>query len=373
MFARATLRSFSRFSSKKLHAIRAVSTVLPTSSIVQRSFSSKHDETEPDFFSGYEDQHLVQYPAKEAYIGEMAPDFSTKAVVDGEIVDVSLDQYIGKWVVLFFYPKDFTFVCPTEIIAFSDRAKEFEQLGAQLIACSTDTPECHLAWTRTPRNQGGLGKMQIPILADTTKVIASRYGVLQEEMGISFRGLFIIDPEGILQQITMNNFPVGRCVDESLRLLQAFQFVAEHGEVCPAGWTPGAPTIIPNPEDSQEYFAANATAEDTADDSKLVEIKSKVEFDELIKTGKPVVADFMAPWCGKCTQLLPYVEELAAENPNITFVKVDTSKTELDMLKESLGVTILPTFRFFNNGSEVGTPVVGYKKRPLASAIEKLA
>lgn len=327
-----------------------------------------------EYFSGYENQHLVQYPPREAFIGEMAPEFSGKAVMDGEIVDVDLNQFSGKWVVLFFYPKDFTFVCPTEIIAFSDRAKEFEKLDAQLIACSTDTPECHLAWTRTPRNQGGLGKMQIPILADTTKVIASQYGVLQEEMGISFRGSFIIDPEGILQQFTMNNFPVGRCVDETLRLLHAFQFVAEHGEVCPAGWTPGSPTIIPNPEDSQEYFATNAAVdESTLEDSTLVEIKSKAELDALIKTGKPVVADFMAPWCGKCTQILPFVEELAVKNPNITFVKVDTSKTELDMLKEELGVAVLPTFCFFNNGSKVGTPVVGYKKRLLATAIESLA
>ena len=156
--------------------------------------------------------------------------------------------------ILFWYPKDFTFVCPTEIIAFSDRAKEFEELNCQLLAASTDTPEVHLAWIKTPRTAGGLGYMQIPILADVTKSVAARYGVLKEDAGIALRGLYIINPEGVLRQITVNDLPVGRSIDETLRLLKAFKFTDEHGEVCPANWTPGSDTIKPNPKESQEYF-----------------------------------------------------------------------------------------------------------------------
>eukprot|EP00798_Chlamydomonas_sp_ICE-L_P015511 gene15511-21601_t len=149
------------------------------------------------------------------------------AVLDGEIKSISSEDYKGKYVCLFFYPKDFTFVCPTEIIAFSDRAKEFEALGCQVIAASTDTPECHLAWIRTPRNRGGLGYMQIPIIADVTKVISAKYGVLIEKEGIANRGLFIIDPQGKVCQITINDLPIGRSVDETIRLLSAIQFVAK--------------------------------------------------------------------------------------------------------------------------------------------------
>jgi alkyl hydroperoxide reductase subunit AhpC len=175
--------------------------------------------------------NTILYPDSEMEIGAPAPDFSAPAVVDGEITDVKMSDYKGKYVILFWYPKDFTFVCPTEIIAFSDRAKEFEALNCQLIAASTDTPEVHLAWIRTPRKRGGLGYMQIPILADVTKEIAARYGVLKRDVGIALRGLYIINPEGVVEHVTMNNFPVGRNVDEALRTLQAIQYVAEHGEV----------------------------------------------------------------------------------------------------------------------------------------------
>lgn len=144
----------------------------------------------------------------------------TTAVVDGEFKDISLDDYKGKFVVLFFYPKDWTFVCPTEIIAFSDRAREFEAIGCQLIAASTDTEESHLAWIKTSRKKGGLGHMNIPVLADTTKAIAARYGCLVPESGVALRGLYIINPEGVLEQIIVNNMPIGRSVDETLRLVQ---------------------------------------------------------------------------------------------------------------------------------------------------------
>lgn len=186
-----------------------------------------------------------------------APDFKGTAVVNGEFKTISLSDYKGKYVVLFFYPLDFTFVCPTEIIAFSDRAKEFTDIGCELIACSTDSHFSHLAWINTPRKQGGLGEMKIPLLADKSMTIARDYGVLLEEAGVTFRGLFIIDPNGKLRQITVNDLPVGRSVDETLRLIQAFQFTDKHGEVCPAGWKPGAATIKPNPKDSKAYFDSN--------------------------------------------------------------------------------------------------------------------
>ncbi|XP_061390967.1 peroxiredoxin 2 [Musca vetustissima] len=185
-----------------------------------------------------------------------APQFKGTAVVKGAFKDISLSDYKGKYVVLFFYPLDFTFVCPTEIIAFSDRAAEFRNIGCEVIGCSTDSQYTHLAWINTPRKQGGLGEMDIPLLADKSMKIARDYGVLDEETGIPFRGLFIIDKNQNLRQMTVNDLPVGRSVDETLRLVQAFQFTDEHGEVCPANWKPGQKTMVADPKKSQEYFAA---------------------------------------------------------------------------------------------------------------------
>lgn len=183
-----------------------------------------------------------------------APFFKATALVDSQFKEISLADFKGKYLVLFFYPLDFTFVCPTEIIAFSDRAEEFRQIGCEVVACSTDSHYSHLAWCSTPRKQGGLGPMKIPILADKTGQISKAYGVLMEQEGIAFRGLFIIDPKQVLRQITINDLPVGRSVDETLRLVQAFQYTDEHGEVCPAGWKPGSKTMKADPMESQEYF-----------------------------------------------------------------------------------------------------------------------
>nr|AFM89229.1 natural killer cell enhancing factor [Callorhinchus milii] len=194
--------------------------------------------------------------AGKAQIGQQAPDFTAKAVMpNGEFQDLKLSSYKGKYVVFFFYPLDFTFVCPTEIIAFSDRAEDFKKINCEVIGASTDSHFSHLAWTNTPRKQGGIGRMQIPLVADPTKSISEDYGVLKKDEGIAYRGLFIIDDKGILRQITINDLPVGRCVEETLRLVQAFQFTDAHGEVCPAGWKPGKDTIKPNVKDSKEYFA----------------------------------------------------------------------------------------------------------------------
>lgn len=185
-----------------------------------------------------------------------APVFKGTAVVNGVFKDISLTDYKGKYVVLFFYPLDFTFVCPTEIIAFSDRAAEFRNIGCEVVACSTDSQYTHLAWINTPRKQGGLGEMDIPLLADKSMKIARDYGVLDEDTGVPFRGLFIIDKNQNLRQVTINDLPVGRNVDETLRLVQAFQFTDEHGEVCPANWKPGQKTMVADPKKAKEYFAA---------------------------------------------------------------------------------------------------------------------
>jgi len=198
--------------------------------------------------------HCCESMMSKAAIGKPAPEFETTAVVDGEFKKVKLSDYKGKYLVLFFYPLDFTFVCPTEIIAFSDRIQEFRNIGCELVAASTDSEFCHLAWINTPRKQGGLGEMKLPILADTNHQISRDYGVLKEDAGLAYRGLFIIDPKGMLRQITVNDLPVGRDVDETLRLVQAFQHVDKHGEVCPAGWKPGKPTIKPGVKESKEYF-----------------------------------------------------------------------------------------------------------------------
>ncbi|XP_076030206.1 peroxiredoxin 2 [Oratosquilla oratoria] len=189
-------------------------------------------------------------------IGRPAPSFKGTAVVNGQFKDISLSDYKGKYVVLFFYPLDFTFVCPTEIIAFSDRAEEFRKISCELIACSTDSHFSHLAWINQDRKQGGLGTMNIPVLADKNMEIAKAYGVLKEDDGVAFRGLFIIDKSHNLRQVTINDLPVGRDVDETLRLVQAFQFTDVHGEVCPAGWKPGSKTMKADPEGSKEYFSS---------------------------------------------------------------------------------------------------------------------
>lgn len=148
-----------------------------------------------------------------------------------------------------------TFVCPTEIIAFSEKVADFEALNTQVIGVSTDSHFSHLAWINTPRKQGGLGgDLGYPLLSDFNKEISTKYNVLLQDSGIALRGLFIIDKEGVLRQLSVNDLPVGRSVEETLRLIKAFQFVEKHGEVCPANWQPDSKTIKPTPKDSREYF-----------------------------------------------------------------------------------------------------------------------
>jgi len=189
-----------------------------------------------------------------AAVQKPAPNFTAQAVVDGQFKEVSLADYQGKYVVVYFYPLDFTFVCPTEIIAFSDRIAEFQEIGCEVLGISTDSHFSHLAWIQQPRKQGGLGGLSYPLVSDFNKTISKDYGVLIEEAGIALRGLFIIDPQGLVRQMSINDLPVGRSVDETLRLIKAFQFVEKHGEVCPANWKPESPTIKPDPKGSLEYF-----------------------------------------------------------------------------------------------------------------------
>ena len=150
-----------------------------------------------------------------------------------------------------------TFVCPTEIIAFNDRIKEFEELGAQVFGISVDSEHSHLAWTNMPREQGGIGPLAIPLLSDLDKSISQKFGVLLDN-GIALRGLFIMDPTGVVRQSTVNDLPIGRSVDEVLRLMKAIQFFDKNGEVCPANWTPGERTIIPNHKEAKKFFSENA-------------------------------------------------------------------------------------------------------------------
>jgi len=190
-----------------------------------------------------------------ARVRKAAPAWSATAVVGQDFKDLSLSQYKGKYVVMLFYPLDFTFVCPTEIIAFSERVEEFRKINCELVAFSVDSKYSHLAWVNTPRKEGGLGKVNIPLVADLTKQISRDYDVLDEEDGHTLRGLFIIDTKGIVRQITKNDYPVGRNVDETIRLVQAFQFVDAHGEeACPVNWKPGNSTIVTEPAKSKEYF-----------------------------------------------------------------------------------------------------------------------
>ncbi|KAJ1385791.1 Thioredoxin-like superfamily [Sesbania bispinosa] len=201
---------------------------------------------------------LVRASNELPLVGNTAPDFEAEAVFDQEFIKVKLSEYIGKkYVILFFYPLDFTFVCPTEITAFSDRYAEFEALNTEILGVSVDSVFSHLAWVQTDRKSGGLGDLNYPLISDVTKSISKSYGVLIPDQGIALRGLFIIDKEGVIQHSTINNLAIGRSVDETKRTLQALQYVQENpDEVCPAGWKPGDKSMKPDPKLSKDYFAA---------------------------------------------------------------------------------------------------------------------
>lgn len=181
-------------------------------------------------------------------IRKPAPGFVAPAWYDGDFVDIDLKSYQGKYVVLFFYPLDFTFVCPTEIIAFNNKAKEFREIGCELIAVSVDSKFSHMEYTLKSRKEGGLGPMDIPLVSDLNKTISTDYGCLCDtgDVGVSYRATYIIDKNSIVRHSSINDLPVGRNPDEYLRLVKAFQYVDLHGEVCPANWQPGEKTMIPD-------------------------------------------------------------------------------------------------------------------------------
>jgi alkyl hydroperoxide reductase subunit AhpC len=182
-----------------------------------------------------------------------APDFKATAVVGESFKEIKLSEYKGKWVVLFFYPLDFTFVCPTEIIEYDTKLDDFKKLGVEILGVSIDSEFSHLAWKKTSRKEGGIGDIKYPLIADVTKEISKNFGVLLDT-GVALRGTFIIDPAGVIRQSTINDLPVGRNIDEAIRLIKAFQFVEKHGEVCPANWDEGKKTMKADPTGSKEYF-----------------------------------------------------------------------------------------------------------------------
>jgi len=190
-------------------------------------------------------------------VGKQAPDFTSAAVMaDGSINDnFSLSDYQGKYVVLFFYPLDFTFVCPTELIAFSHRIADFEAKGVQVIGCSIDSQFTHIAWRNTPVSEGGIGEVKYPLVADVKHEICQAYDVEFDSAGVAFRGSFLIDQSGVVRHQVVNDLPLGRNIDEMLRMVDALQFHEKHGEVCPAGWNQGDKGMVADGAGVASYLA----------------------------------------------------------------------------------------------------------------------
>ena len=188
-------------------------------------------------------------------VGKKAPDFKATAVVNGcDFKEVKLSDFNGKYVVMFFYPLDFTFVCPTELHAFQEKLETFKKLNCEVIGVSIDSHFSHLAWLNTPKTEGGIKGVTYPVVADIHKTISRDYDVLIPEAGIALRGTFLIDKSGVVQQQTINNLPLGRNVDEMIRLLEALQFTESHGEVCPANWKKGETAMKATQDGLKSYF-----------------------------------------------------------------------------------------------------------------------
>ena len=193
-----------------------------------------------------------------AQVTMQAPEFTAQAVMpDNTFKELTLSSYRGKYIILFFYPLDFTFVCPSEIIAFDRELSKFQERNCQIIGASIDSHFTHLAWKNTPVEAGGIGNVRFPLVADLNKQIARDYGVLHDE-SVALRGLFLIDREGTIRHAVINDLALGRSVDEALRVLDALRFHEEHGEVCPANWKPGEEAMKPTAKGVAEYLAAHA-------------------------------------------------------------------------------------------------------------------
>lgn len=189
-----------------------------------------------------------------AFVGQKAPNFKSEAVLqDGSFRSLDLRSYEGRNVLLFFYPSDFTFVCPSEILALDRQIKEFNDRKTSVLGCSVDSKFSHQAWRNMEPKNGGIGRIQYPLLSDLTKTIARDYGVLTED-GVALRGLFVIDRNGVLQHSLINNRPIGRSVDEALRVIDAMLFHEANGDVCPANWKKGSKAMRPTAEGVAEYL-----------------------------------------------------------------------------------------------------------------------
>ena len=189
-------------------------------------------------------------------VGKEVEELVAPAVVNKSILEAySLLDLRGKYVILFFYPLDFTFVCPTELHAFQDKYSEFKERDCEVVGCSVDSVYSHFAWTQVPKKQGGIEGVEFPLVADLKKSFARAFGVLNEEKGVAYRGLFLIDKEGIVRHETVNDLNLGRNIDEALRMLDALQFVEAHGEVCPANWHKGEKAMRPDSRGLKDYFA----------------------------------------------------------------------------------------------------------------------
>ncbi len=187
-------------------------------------------------------------------VTQKAPDFKATAVMpDNTFKEITLGEYRGKYVILFFYPLDFTFVCPSEIVAFDRQLAEFKKRNVEIIGVSVDSQYTHFAWKNTPLNRGGIGNIQFPLVADLTKKIAEEYGILYN--GVALRGLFLIDREGIVRHAVINDLPLGRSTDEALRMVDALEFFEKNGEVCPANWHRGDQGMKPNANGVAEYLS----------------------------------------------------------------------------------------------------------------------
>jgi len=188
-------------------------------------------------------------------VTKQAPDFTAQAVMANDaFAELTLSSFQGRYVVLFFYPLDFTFVCPSEIIAFDRRLEEFKEKNCEVIGVSVDSQYTHLAWKSTPLREGGLGNVRFPLVSDLKKEIARAYGVLHDD-AVALRGLFLIDREGIVRHQLVNDLPLGRSVDEALRVLEALQFFEAYGDVCPADWHPGQEGMKPTREGVASYLS----------------------------------------------------------------------------------------------------------------------
>lgn len=198
--------------------------------------------------------HAVTAVAQPTLVTREAPGFTAEAVMpDDTFAEISLSSFRGKYVILFFYPLDFTFVCPTEIVAFNDQLDAFKKINCEVLGVSTDSKYSHLAWRNTPKVAGGIGKIRYPLISDITKNIARSYGVLHDD-AVALRGLFLIDPKGVVRHALVNDLTLGRSIDEAMRIVKAQQLIDQYGEFCPANWQPGDKSINDSKESMEEYF-----------------------------------------------------------------------------------------------------------------------